>query len=491
VINILQESASLGAITMPLQIRRGTTAERLSITPLVGELVFDTTLSQIFVGNGTTAGGTSPNIDAETIEQALDTVGAALVNGTHQNISFTYGTVQDTANRIDATVSVSTLLENLNLNQFDIVGNGNINISGSITGNIKGSIFADDSTLLVDGTNGTIPWSVISAAPAFLTEITGSITADVTGSIFADNSTMLVDGTNGRLVGPLATSGLVSDLNLNGFGINSNVDSNIEIDTQGTGNIIFQGSLTINSAGNIRNSGSLNFSPTGLLSFGSNTDAIDGNMYITRNSYSSSFTSGFTFAQHHNTADSVNFTFYRTRGTAISPNPVQIGDELGEILFLGSDSSNNITLGASITAEVTGTPTLNNVPTRLVMSINNGTSNIAGAELGSDRTWKIDILGSLSSGSILVSSLLKGDMQGSVFADDSTLIVDGTEGGKISTPSVSISEFLQLPVFADDAARLAAIPTAAKGMVIMMTAGTTPLATNQIQFFNGTNWITL
>jgi len=96
---------------MPLQIRRGTTAERLSITPLVGEPVFDTTLGQIFVGDGTTAGGTSPNIDAQTIEQALDTVGAALVNGVHQNIAFTYGTAQDTANRIDATVSVATLLE--------------------------------------------------------------------------------------------------------------------------------------------------------------------------------------------------------------------------------------------------------------------------------------------------------------------------------------------------------------------------------------------
>ena len=44
---------------MPLQVRRGTTSERLSITPLPGELVFDTTAKQLFVGDGSTAGGTS------------------------------------------------------------------------------------------------------------------------------------------------------------------------------------------------------------------------------------------------------------------------------------------------------------------------------------------------------------------------------------------------------------------------------------------------
>jgi hypothetical protein len=64
--------------------------------------------------------------------------------------------VQDTANRIDATVSVSDLLENLDLNGFDIVGNGNISITGQIIGDVTGSIFADNSTMLIDGTNGRI-----------------------------------------------------------------------------------------------------------------------------------------------------------------------------------------------------------------------------------------------------------------------------------------------------------------------------------------------
>ena len=42
---------------MSLQIRRGTTAERLTITPLVGELILDTSTNQLYVGNGSTVGG--------------------------------------------------------------------------------------------------------------------------------------------------------------------------------------------------------------------------------------------------------------------------------------------------------------------------------------------------------------------------------------------------------------------------------------------------
>jgi len=43
-------------------------------------------------------------------------------------------------------------------------------------------------------------------------------------------------------------------------------------------------------------------------------------------------------------------------------------------------------------------------------------------------------------------------------------------------------------VVADDTARTALVPSPEKGMVILMEAGTTPAATNQLQFFDGSNW---
>ena len=99
---------------------------------------------------------------------------------------------------------------------------------GFHTGDVKGSVFADDSTLLVDGVNGTIPYGVIDGRPTVVTDLTndagyvtnaqlvsgsltinvtnqgihtGTVDGDVNGSVFADDSTILVDAVNGEIPG--------------------------------------------------------------------------------------------------------------------------------------------------------------------------------------------------------------------------------------------------------------------------------------------------
>jgi len=88
----------------------------------------------------------------------------------------------------------------------------------------KGSIFADDSTLLVDAVNGLIPASVVSGTLNNNTvgTHTGPVDGDLVGSVFADNSTLLVDGVNGTIpysvlsgaptLSSVATSGDYNDL---------------------------------------------------------------------------------------------------------------------------------------------------------------------------------------------------------------------------------------------------------------------------------------
>jgi len=68
---------------------------------------------------------------------------------------------------------------------LDIVQQGDT-LTGSLIGDVKGSLFGDDSTLLVDGVNNIIR---------------GTHIGDVTGSVFADNSTLLVDAVNGEIPG--------------------------------------------------------------------------------------------------------------------------------------------------------------------------------------------------------------------------------------------------------------------------------------------------
>ena len=115
---------------MPLQIRRGTTAERITIRPVVGELIYDTDIKSVYVGDSTDGGVTGTlggvGITVFGVEQAQDAVAAALAAGTHSGISFTY---DDVLNKIDA-----------------VVGGGVVNLD------IKGSVFSDDtSTILIDG----------------------------------------------------------------------------------------------------------------------------------------------------------------------------------------------------------------------------------------------------------------------------------------------------------------------------------------------------
>jgi hypothetical protein len=42
---------------MALQLRRGTNAERLQMTPLEGELIYTTDTKELFIGDGATIGG--------------------------------------------------------------------------------------------------------------------------------------------------------------------------------------------------------------------------------------------------------------------------------------------------------------------------------------------------------------------------------------------------------------------------------------------------
>ena len=63
-----------------------------------------------------------------------------------------------------------------------------------------------------------------------------------------------------------------------------------------------------------------------------------------------------------------------------------------------------------------------------------------------------------------------------------TLTVDG---------DASFTGPVKLAVYADDAARSAAIPTPQKGQLIFMTSGAAPVAANKVQVYDGSAWVNL
>ena len=146
---------------MPLQIRRGTEAERsvLATPPQAGELIYITDTQQLYIGDGTTLLNALAPVTGYTDEDALDHIGSVLDAGPHTGITFVHDDATDT---ISATVSQPQLLQNLDLNGNDITGNGNINIIGDLTvkgkldADFQGTISGDDSTILVDAVDNKI-----------------------------------------------------------------------------------------------------------------------------------------------------------------------------------------------------------------------------------------------------------------------------------------------------------------------------------------------
>ena len=116
---------------MALKLRRGTNAQRLTLTgasaPVAGELIYTTDTKQLFVGDGTTAGGNSVSAPVTSVntqtgsvslasdnipegssnfyftnERAQDAVAPLFTHSSHSNISFTY---DDAGNKLIGTVT--------------------------------------------------------------------------------------------------------------------------------------------------------------------------------------------------------------------------------------------------------------------------------------------------------------------------------------------------------------------------------------------------
>lgn len=197
---------------MPFQIRRGTEAERVSITPAVAEPIFTTDTNRLYVGNGVTPGGIRVSGDIpESINDLSDVslppspnsgdvltwngstftaspVPPVVVDGSDYNINI----VAD-----DSTKLVDTVTKQFNGN---LVGNVTGNLSGNVTGEfsgdaviqtlqINGNVLGDGSALIFDRDTNT-----------FFTNLTGNVTGQLFGEHFGDVSAMTIRLEDGVII---------------------------------------------------------------------------------------------------------------------------------------------------------------------------------------------------------------------------------------------------------------------------------------------------
>lgn len=247
---------------MPLQIRRGPTADRLAITPLVGEIVYDTTTGAVYVGNGVTAGGV-PVTSFSVADSKNATVELFLGLSHSDNTQHSGITFQNIGGRIQATVAQDLsnfqgliradqgFKGNLWADDSGLIVNsethtvyGNFVAQGTVLPSTTESIdigssysrfkdayfkslYLGNANIVSTGTAVDLPvGSTIGGQPAGLNEgdtynisisgnvissdsttmvntATGTFRGDLVGSVFADDSSILVDGTAGVLRGTL------------------------------------------------------------------------------------------------------------------------------------------------------------------------------------------------------------------------------------------------------------------------------------------------
>ena len=183
-----------------------TTGAGINITAGTGDNIRVTNTGVITISSGV---GITVSTDAATGDVTI-TNSAPAVN------AFTQIEVNgDSANRLqaDAVSDVLNITSGEGITLTKDPATDTLTITVNPVFDLRGSVFADDSTLLVDAVSGIVPAEVVSGTFTgtvignvtgnLVGNTTGSHDGDVSGSVFADDSTMLVDGVSGQIVGPI------------------------------------------------------------------------------------------------------------------------------------------------------------------------------------------------------------------------------------------------------------------------------------------------
>jgi hypothetical protein len=461
---------------MPLQIRRGTEDQRqdelvdLGRPLLPGEPLFVTDDQRLYIGDGVTPGGVL--VTGFNANDALVSAANGLVAGNafNPNISFLFGLTQQTNSRVEARIDLENYEGEIGASAFrgpvlaidssTLVDSqtASINLDGTIKGDaipfsdslhdlgdmshrFKKLFLADDGIMMgqatitasgttvdlpVDSTVGGVPIAAIAPGVDYQVNIinadstrivdsenstfTGYFNGDLKGSVFADDSTPIVDAVNRKLYG---NEGVYGDL--------TNFAEEIALR-------VFDRKAFLNQ---------LRFGDTaaigaGVLEAQSITALIDDSFTIVSDGAPSPTAPVFSVLSASNSVEGDTIALVRQRGPALSPAPVQLNDEIGNFGFAGFDGASYLFAGG-ITGLVDGTVSAGVVPTRMELKVND--------PAGVEKT-------------IATVKSTKFEMNGVPF---------------------------KLPVYADDAARDAAIPAPEVGMIVFMLNGTSPSATNKAQ----------
>ena len=358
----------------------------------------------------------------------------------------------------------------------DVTGNVTGNTTGSHTGDVKGSVFGDDSTPIVDAVNNTLAGNLTGDVTG---NVTGDVVGDITGQVKGSSGTNVLSPNTGPADAELSVLNVTATGTIAG-NVTGNVTGNLTGNAAGDHTGTFIGSVTA--------TGTLDGDVTGSVFADDSTPLVDAiNKTLTGNLTGD--VTGNVFTNLIDSADS----------SAIIVTPVlQVDSDLiaSNALIVGSGNqagpgSANVILkntgeilGASVvTGSISGGAVDVEVEATSKFSFKEGVTFEKFTTFQNELT--VQTIAGEFTGSLTVETFT-GD------PDDDASVANAANYDKhfeATTTKVSFGVPAQMAVVADDTARGTLVPSPAAGMMLFMTSGTSPSATNQLQVYNGTAWV--
>ena len=320
-----------------LRIKRGTkTALQTTpgYTPAEGELVYTTDTKEVFVGDGATTGGTPVSVSTQNLEdlgnvQALAAQNDQILVYNGSQWAATDNPAVDVRGNIygdDSTLLVDAIngkivapVETTSVTATNIIGNLAGDVTGSVTGNVVGN------------TTGTHFGNVI-----------GGVTGDVKGSLFGDDSGTIVDSIANKInIGSVTTNTIeVADVTLPA--------TSTELDITKSGDVSIV-KMTRSQAGAHTSSNSIGRFRFATFDTTANAEKVQGSLTITGDNliYIPSHDGVLQYANY--------FKVHKTGKVAINMGQAEIPNEPGATLEVNGNikmaGANELLLGNMTTTQ--------------------------------------------------------------------------------------------------------------------------------------------
>ena len=480
---------------MALRLRRGTDSERQLITPVEGELIYTTDTKLLYAGDGSTVGGTLVTGAGGGGSLSLNSLTDTDLTGASNNDILTYVSASNKWEAISVPgVGVLGLndISGVFMPSTPLNGDALIYDGANWTGrpisdffneqqNYKINIVGNDSTIIVDTNTNTVTGNFV-----------GNVTGDVTGDTAGTHTGAVVGDVTGDTAGT-HTGNVTGNLTGNANGAHTGTfdgdmhgslfadDSTLIVD--GVGNTIsIQSLLAATTSTN-------SVTAEGILDLKSNTNVVRTTATGVK-LVSQTVGGGIEQGPVHRTTTS--------RGTLAAPTTVAVGDSILSISGEGYDGAaykTQAVINIGVSENTVGTEA---TPGRIDFSIrdDNGTFTTSFARLESNGVFTAPAIQSLGITTTVKNSLLAKvsgglGLQGTIVYDTTLAGLSyyhGTDGwNNILTGNkpVETTSFIKPGVYADNAARDAAITTPTAGMMVFNTTGT------KFQGYTGSAWVDL